>query len=219
MSWHFLIPNSSFFILHLLRRVRATARFAALLSVIGTVGCTSDGHFKFLGYTSEPNYDSGIQTVYVPIAQNISFRRGIEFELTQAVIREIGWKTPLRVVSNCAEADTQLDMKIVNRRKALILPNPLNEVRDSEVTMMVEVVWRDLRPGHKGDILSNPQRYDPNELPLPGQGAAPVPKAIPVLVTPNVTYQPELGGSTATAEQQALSRAATQIVNMMEKGW
>ena len=27
-------------------------------------GCTSDGHFRFLGYTTEPNYDSTIRTVY-----------------------------------------------------------------------------------------------------------------------------------------------------------
>ena len=41
-------------------------------------GCTSDGHFRFAGYTTEPNYDPSIHTVYVPMAQNVTFRRGLE---------------------------------------------------------------------------------------------------------------------------------------------
>ena len=31
-----------------------------------------------LGYTTQPNYDPAIHTVYVPIAQNATFRRGLE---------------------------------------------------------------------------------------------------------------------------------------------
>src|SRR5262249_16212598 len=62
--------------------------------------CTSDFHVNLLGYTSRPNYDTSIRTVYVPIFKNQSFRRGLEFDLTRAVIREIQAKTPYRVVSN-----------------------------------------------------------------------------------------------------------------------
>ncbi len=189
----------------------------ALLTLAG--GCAQGGHFTILGYTTEPTYDPAIRTVYVPIAQNVSYVRGIEFELTQAVIRAIQTNTPFKVVSSQSEADTELDMKIINRRKALVLQNPLNELRDTEINMQIEVVWRDLRSGHKGDILSNPKRFDPNEQPLPGLPPDLPPKAIPVLITPAVNFQPELGGSPATAMQQALNRAATQISGMMEKGW
>jgi hypothetical protein len=189
------------------------------LAALLAAGCASDGHFDLFGYTTRPPYDPAIRTIYVPIAQNISYRRNLEFELTQAVVREIHWKTPLRVVSNRLEADTELDMKIVNRRKALVLQNPLNEIRDTDVTVQIEAVWRDLRPGHKGDILSNPKRFDPNELPLPGQSPEQAPKAIAVILTPTANYQPELGGSTASAEQAAITKAAIQIISMMEKGW
>jgi hypothetical protein len=190
-----------------------------LLVLLGAAGCTSGGHFTILGYTTQPTYDPSIRTVYVPIPKNISFRQGLEFQLQQAVVREIAWKTPLRVVDNVEAADTELDMKIVNRRKGLVLQNPLNEVRDMEIGPIIEVVWRDLRPGHKGDVLSNPKRFDPNEQPLPGDAPALPPKAIPLMITPVSTYQPELGGSTALAEQTAINRAATQIISMMEKGW
>ena len=199
-------------------------RWAAILgvltaAVIGAAGCTSDGHLNVLGYTTRPTYDPGIRTIYVPIAQNVSYRRGLEFELTRAVVREIEWKTPLKVVSCREAADTMLEMKVINSRKLVILPNTLNEVRDADVQLFVEVVWRDLRPGHVGDILTNPVRYDPNEVPLPGEAPTQAPKAVPILLTPNVTFQPELGGSLAVAHKQAVDRAAVAIISMMEQAW
>jgi hypothetical protein len=190
-----------------------------LAALLAATGCTNGGHFTLLGYTTQPTYDPGICTVYVPIAQNVSFARGLEFELTKAVVRDIQAHTPLKVVSCRDHADTELEMKVANSRKAQVLQNPLNEVRDSEFIVHVEVVWRDLRPGHRGDILSNPRRYDPNELPLPGQPPELAPQPIPVMVTPTGGYQPELGGSTATALQQAIDKAAMQITAMMEMGW
>lgn len=199
--------------------MRTRLRYAGLVLLFASAGCSPGGHFTILGYTTQPTYDPAIRTVYVPIAENISYARGLEFDLTQAVVREIQAQTPLKVVSCREDADTELDMKIINRRKANVLQNPLNEIRDAEFTLQIEVVWRDLRPGHKGDILSNPKRYDPNELPLPGQPPEPVPTAVPVMITPTAGYQPELGGSTSTAFQQAVNRAALQITGMMEKGW
>ena len=62
--------------------------------------CESWGHFTFLGYTTRPNYDECIKTVYVPIFDNKTFRRGMEFDLTRAVIREIEAKTPFKVVDD-----------------------------------------------------------------------------------------------------------------------
>src|SRR5262245_34136667 len=138
-----------------MRSFRSNALALLLLAV---VGCANDGHFTILGYTTAPNYDPNITTVYVPIARNYSYRRGMEYDLTQAVIREISQNSPIRVTSDKNAADTELDMKIVTRKKALILPNPVNEIRDQDVYLQIEVVWRDLRPGHIGDVLSNPKR-------------------------------------------------------------
>jgi len=44
-------------------------RHAALLFALALCGCESGGHFTFLGYTTRPNYDTCIKTVYVPIFQ------------------------------------------------------------------------------------------------------------------------------------------------------
>jgi hypothetical protein len=190
---------------------------ALLLSaVLCLTGCTSGGHIDLFGYTTRPPFDESIRTIYVPIALNTTYRQGIEFDLTRAVVREIGANSPYRVTSNRNHADTELLMKIVNVRKTVLLQNQLGETRDAELGMTIEVVWKDLRPGKGGDILSNPKRFDPNELPLPGEPRPQAPKEVPILVTPTATYIPELGGSRTSAEKLEVDRAAARIVNMME---
>ena len=91
--------------------------------------CAGDGQISILGYTTRPNYDPNIHTVRVPIFKNITLIRGLEFDLTRAVIREIEAKTPFKVVDSRAGADTELIGKIVSTSKAVITLNQLGEVR------------------------------------------------------------------------------------------
>ena len=69
------------------------------LSALLLCSCESGGNFTILGYTTKPNYDPNIHSVYVPIFKNLTLRRGVEFDLTRAVVREIEAKTPFKVVS------------------------------------------------------------------------------------------------------------------------
>lgn len=198
---------------------RLSLAILTALAALAGAGCQGDGHFALGGYTTQPNYDCGIRTVYVPIFQNVTFSRGLEFQLTRAVIREIEAKTPYKVVSNRDAADSELLGKIVTTRKSVVLMNQLNEVREAEALMGVELVWRDLRPGLTGKILSgdDPEQYrDPLQPPLPGAPPAAPP---PALVQPQATFIPELGGSITTARKQLVDRTATQIVSLMEQGW
>src|ERR1043166_8114321 len=149
---------------------------ALLTLALELAGCPSTGHLNLFGYTTEPNYDPSIQTVYVPIAKNDTLRRGLEFYLTQAVIHEIGSKTPFRIVSCPEGADTELDLKIATWRKNMIIATQTNQVRQGEIGLGVEVVWKDLRPGKIGEVLSNPKATLPKEPPLPGIAQAPVGK-------------------------------------------
>jgi len=187
-------------------------------------GCTSDGHLQLFGYTTAPTYDCDIRTVYVPIFENVSFRRGLEFDLTRAVVREIEAKTPYKVVNSRENADTELVGKIVNRRKQLINVNQLGEVRDTEIMMAVELQWRDLRAGHLGEFLSRAENA-PKEDPLaPGRLDPNAPHNLKhpkdpntILVQPTTHFVPELGGSVVSAERQLIDRLAVQIVSMMER--
>jgi Lipopolysaccharide-assembly len=176
--------------------------------------CTSDGHVCLLGYTSRPNYDLSIKTVHVPIFKNLTFRKGLEFDLTQAVVHEIESKTPYKVVSDPACADTELIGTISMVTKMNININPQNEVREANTSVTVLLMWRDLRPGHLGEFLSSPRR--PNDPP-PGTPGAPIPQ--PVLIQAEASYIPELGESLTTAFQKDVHKLAVKTVELMEAPW
>jgi hypothetical protein len=182
--------------------------------------CTSDGHINILGYTSRPNYDLTIKTVFVPIFKNLTFRRGLEFDLTRAVIREIEAKTPYKVISNEARADTILTGTIVALNKNIINIDPLNEVRQAETLLSVQVAWVDNRPGSRGDVLSQPRKPDaPPGVAVNIPPGTPLPPPPPTAVQSLATFIPELGESLTTAEQKNVNRLAIQIVSLMEKPW
>jgi hypothetical protein len=219
------------------------ALLALALAAAALSGCESGGHFTVLGYTTRPNYDTRIHTIYVPTFTSQvlidSTRRTLHIDLTKAVIREIEAKTPYKVVSDCSAADTELTGNILGLTKQLLNRNQLNEIREAETVLTVGIVWKDLRTG---EILSRP-RKGPTALPTPGipaldipdvSGLAPPPLAPPpvplppgvpkpeippVIVTGIGDYIPELGQSNATAYQQAINRVAVQIVSLMEKPW
>ena len=202
---------------------RTVSKVAGLLLVFLS-GCGWDGHFSILGYTTRPNYDTSIKTVYVPIFQNATMRanvnRTLEFDLTRAVIQEIESKTPYKVVDSPGGADTELLGKIVRVNKTVINQNQLGEVRDSQVIIAAEIVWRDLRAGHLGELLSSKAGASGGaDLPqgIPGSfgGPAAISKGA-TLVTSMGTFQPELGGSISSAEQVAYQNMAVQIISMME---
>jgi Lipopolysaccharide-assembly len=146
-----------------------------LLPVLALVGCESGGHFTFLGYTTKPNYDVCIKTVYVPIFHcEIMLdepRRQIPFDLTRAVIREIESKTPYKVISDPGKADTQLTGTVISLTKSVINRNPLNEIREAQTVLTVGIVWKDLR---SGEYLSK-QRKAPGILATPGIPALDIP--------------------------------------------
>jgi hypothetical protein len=207
--------------------------------------CNWDGNFTVLGYTTKPQYPDHIRTIYVPIFKNLTMWRGLEFDLTRAVIREIEAKTPYKVVSSPSCADSQLSGTIVSLNKNVINRNQLNEIREAETTLGVEIVWKDLRTG---EILSRPRppatantsippipgatpspgmpvpetaegAIRPPDYVPPGTAVGPPPTTPPVLVQSIASFIPELGQSITTAQQQNVNRLAIQIVSMMESPW
>jgi len=178
--------------------------------------CAGDGNFTLLGYTTKPNYDCAIRTVRVPIFKNLSFRRGLEFDLTAAVVREIEQKTPYKVVGDDCDADAELVGTVGYLNKGILNRHQLNEVREAETTLAVEIVFRNLKTG---EILSRPAK---------GPGAPPPPVNLPPGVIPPATgiqvmsianFIPELGESITTAQKKNVDRLAVQIVSMMETPW
>jgi hypothetical protein len=203
-------PPSSSRTLPLARRSMSLVLAAAAVLL---PSCAWDGQFSILGYTTRPNYDPGIRTIRVPIFKNITFIRGLEFDLTRAVIREIEARTPFKVVSADCPADTELTGTITTLNKLAINRTQLNEIREGQTTLAVEIVWRDLRTG---EILSQPRPKSDPDGPPPPPPDAPVK---PLLIQSLGSYIPELGGSTTTSLQQNVNRLAVQIVSKMEMPW
>ena len=145
-------------------------------------------------------YPPHIRTVYVPVFESDSYRRGLGERLTEAVMKEIEAKSPYKVVGT-PNADSVLTGRITGETKRVLVEDAFDNPRESEVGLQVQVCWSDRR----GDQI---QPIQP--MPLPEELA---------LVGGTATFIPEAGQSVAVAHQQAIQRLAEQIVAMMESPW
>lgn len=149
------------------------------------------------GYVVGQNYSADLRTVDVPIFENQTYRRDIEFQLTEAVHREIINRTPYKLVRG-SSADTRLKGKILDVRKDVLGETMQDDPRELQLSYMVRVTWEDLR---NGQLLSQQEvPLAPAEIPLVGQSE----------------MAPEVGQSLATATQDTVTRLASRIVDMME---
>ncbi len=187
-----------------MKAISRLALLACAAAVLALPSCESERGCSLFGYQVGQGalYDCSIHTVRVPIFQNRTFARGLEFDLTRAVVREIEQKTPYKVVGPDQDADTELSGTILTITKGTLNVNPLGEVREQETDMAVEVVWRNLRTG---EILSDPTRRTPGTsgpaLPaLPG--AAPI-GGMPGLVPSGAISAPTAPGAIAAAATPA----------------
>jgi hypothetical protein len=208
----------------------ATAPIAAL------IGCQTTPSIFGYKLGAGALYDENITSVYVPVFHNRSFQttpyRGLEVDITQAVIREIGRSTNFKVVSDPSRADTELLGAVVQIQKQIMNRNQQNMVRDGDVVVDVDVVWRDLRTN---EILSMPRRPRPlaagllpgDPPPMPFDPSVPLPPPpgcdpvvpVPTRITGIGRFVPELGETNASASKRVQDQIAVQIVSMMEKKW
>jgi len=160
---------------------------AMALAVI-TPGC------KMLGYSVRAPYDTNIKTVYVPTFQSVTFRRDVNLQLTELVIKEIERRTPYKVVGTPADADTTLTGTINYTEKNVAVESPANLPRQLTSTMMVNVTWIDNKAVEK----KNP---------------------LPAVVSETFNFFPEIGETAEAAFYRTAEKMAIQIVNMMEEPW
>src|SRR5437762_341993 len=122
---------------------------AVVIALAAVVGC--QGPLCIFGYQlgADALYDPNIKTVCVPVFTNRAFQttpyRGMEVDITRAVVKEIGAKTKFKVVSDPDRADTELRGNIVSIGKNILNRNQQNLTREAEVVLVVDVLWWDLR--------------------------------------------------------------------------
>ena len=191
-------------------------------------GCRGNGDVSLFGYSTAPPYDPDIRTVYIPVFKNPVFHttpyRGIEVDITEEIVRELNSRrTPMRVVSDPAQADTELIGTVTNVSKIIRNPSLFFLPRDFDVIITCQVVWRDNRKarnlsgGVRPPVVAPDAPFDPSREPPPPPG--PELQALPSTVSGLGRVLPELGESNATGAQAATKQIARQVVNMMERPW
>ncbi len=197
-------------------KLRLLGLLLAMMAV-GVSACSQNGVVTALGYTVGPRHCDGIKTVRVPIFRNRTMVRDIEFEMTQAVVQRIHQTTPWRVIQS-GEADAELLGTIVMLGKRPILQNELNEVRDAELTLGVEIIFHDCRTGAN---LMRPGQDVLPAIPPPPDPMQPMilPHHAPLLLQRTAGFTPEIGESYATARQKVIQEMAVQIVHILEDPW
>ncbi len=97
------------------------------------------------GYAALSTYAPEHTTVAVPIIENDTFQRGIEFDLTDALIKEIQRNTPYRIEDQ-ARADTVLTARIIHAELDQLSRSRVTHLGEEMVlTITLDFTWRDRR--------------------------------------------------------------------------
>lgn len=175
---------------------RTLSQRGALLTAL-TIGCfTAVG----CGYMIGDSFPQQVESVHVPTFRSETNRRGIEYQLTEAVQREIKQRSSMRLAKP-PFAQTRLTGRIVEMSKSVVGETQFDDARELQLRLAVEVKWEDLRTGQ---ILAQQRIALPADL---RQAEA------------TAEFAPELGHSLATGSSDVVSELATRIVDMMELAW
>ncbi len=144
------------------------------------------------GYTTKPLISRKINSIYIPIFENNTFRRGLEFDLTNAVKEEIMSKTKLRIAQKDS-ADTILSGKIEKVAESMLSSNVADDIVESRVTIYVDIKLVDRRTGRTLIEEKNLKR--------------------------SAEFVVRRGENIKTASQESLADLAETIVGLLEEKW
>jgi hypothetical protein len=154
----------------------------------GTVDASANSTYKWSSL-----YREDISTVAVPIFQNKDFRRGIEFGLSGAVIKQMEAHTPYRVAPR-DHADTILEGEVVSIQLTALTNDVRTNLPQEQLYLLtVNFRWKDLR---SGKILLERRNF---------QQTAP--------------FYGTLGEGEFVGQQTAVEKLALAIVEEMQADW
>ncbi len=96
------------------------------------------------GYSTKSLISRDISSIHIPIFENDTFRRGVEFDLTKAVKDEIMSKTNLRIASK-DNADTILHGTVKKVTERIITQGFRDSIVEAEMALLVEIRLVDRR--------------------------------------------------------------------------
>ena len=146
------------------------------------------------GYSNESLYPQNVETVCLEMFENESFRRGVEYELSDALAKRIEAQTPYKIVSSLDRADTVISGKITSvTTSVLTAERQTGRALEKEVGVVAVVNWKNLRTGEL--LIDN------------------------VSVDATASFSEWQNQSFDYASTLAANKLAQRIVEQMEKSW
>ncbi len=109
---------------------------------LGICGCLGDG------YSNKPLFPEDVESVYVEMFDNQSFRRGVEYELSDALAKRIEAQSPYKVVSSRDRADTVISGQIVSISESVLSSErQIGRALEKGVELRAVVNWKNLKTG------------------------------------------------------------------------
>jgi len=147
------------------------------------------------GYAFDTTFDESIQSIAVPIFRNETTSRGLEVQLTEAVMKQIQQRTPWYLAPS-DRADTTLVGVITSTQLSVLSDDPQTGlVQEQAVRITIRFEWRDNR---SGDILVARDGYSASGVFSPAR---------------NVGDRLEFG------QRAAIEELASDLVSDMRSGW
>lgn len=160
----------------------------AASTVLLALACTG------CGYSTDRPFRSGIQSVYVEMLESRDFRRELEFQLTEALIKRMEMDTPYKIAPQLRTADTLFTGEILDVHERVLGDSfETGLPREKSATVVMRFRWKDLRTGR---ILVERERF-----------------------IHSVEYIPPVGETFARGMFRGLDGMAEAIVHTMETSW
>ncbi|HEW79914.1 MAG TPA: hypothetical protein ENH34_08135 [Phycisphaerales bacterium] len=135
--------NLNILFLRLFRISIFDIRIYITLVCLGLGGCA-----EMSGYSDESLFPKDVDSVYVKMFDNRSYRRGVEYELTDALAKRIEAGTPYKIISSLDRADTVISGQIVQVTEAVLSSErQTGRVLEGEVQLRAVVNWKNLKTG------------------------------------------------------------------------
>jgi len=98
------------------------------------------------GYSNKSLYPANVSTVYVEMFENTTWRRSMEYTLTDALAKRVEAETPYKIVSSRDKADTVISGRIVNvGESALSTERNIGRALEKDIELRAVVNWKNLR--------------------------------------------------------------------------
>jgi hypothetical protein len=160
----------------------------AMLSpaILAVAGCA--------GYSNRSLFPGDVSSVYVEMFDNRTFRRGVEYTLSDALVKRIESDTPYRVVSDKDRTDSVISGQLVVINESILtLERQTGRALEKEVVLSAVVNWKNLKTGR---LMINSET-----------------------VTATANYSDFLNQDFTYASSVAANNLARKIVEVMENKW